>query len=181
MSIVVVWFCHSSSLAFLISAYLINVMHQFLLQWVIFFGGCLFVHTPVFFLKNTWIFCVFASVPHLVDNYAKIVDERGRNFMCDRTIPSQSLRLLMIDETKSFVTIEHTLLVSSNHAILTFTILKFLTFTSIVVQLYWFQLILNSLYISMHFLSVIWLESLVLSCYVIRWIFFYILIIVYNT
>ena len=35
------------------------------------------------------IFCVFPSVPHLVDNYAKIVDERGRNFMCDRTLPSR--------------------------------------------------------------------------------------------
>ena len=30
----------------------------------------------------------FLSVPHLVDNYAKIVDERGRNLMCDRTLPS---------------------------------------------------------------------------------------------
>ena len=42
-----------------------------------------------FFLKNTWIFCVFLSVPYLVDNYAKIVDERGRNLMCDRTLPSR--------------------------------------------------------------------------------------------
>ena len=41
------------------------------------------------FFLNTRIFCVFPSVPHLVDNYAKIVDERGRNFMCDRKVPSR--------------------------------------------------------------------------------------------
>ena len=88
MFVVVVWFCRSCSLAFLISAYLINLMHLFLLHWVICFGGYLFVHTPVFF-NNTWIFCVFLSVPHLVDKYTKIVDERGRNLMCDRTLPSR--------------------------------------------------------------------------------------------
>ena len=60
MFVVVVWFCRSSSLAFLISAYLINLMHRFLLHWVICFGGYLFVHTPVsFFLKNTWFFLCF--------------------------------------------------------------------------------------------------------------------------
>ena len=90
MFVVFVRFCHSSSLAFLISAYLINLMHHFLLHWVICFGGYLFVHTSFFFfLKNTWIFCVFLAVHHLVDNYAKIVDERGRNLMCDRTLPSR--------------------------------------------------------------------------------------------
>ena len=89
MFVVVVWFCRSCSLAFLISAYLINLMHHFLLHWLICFGGYLFVHTPIFFLKNTWTFCVFLSVPHLVDNYAKIADERGRNLMCDRTLPSR--------------------------------------------------------------------------------------------
>ena len=36
-----------------------------------------------FFLKNTFIFGFF-YVPHLADNYAKIVDERGRNLMCNR-------------------------------------------------------------------------------------------------
>ena len=54
------------------------------------------------FLKKTWAFLgfaknnlwVFLSVPHLVDNYAKIVDERGRNFMCHRTLPS---RLVSVD------------------------------------------------------------------------------------
>ena len=40
------------------------------------------------FFKNTWIFGGFLSVPHLVDKYAKIVDEQGRNFMCDHTLPT---------------------------------------------------------------------------------------------
>ena len=35
------------------------------------------------FLKNTWV-GGFLSDPHLVDNYAKNVDERGLNIMCDR-------------------------------------------------------------------------------------------------
>ena len=65
----------------------INLMHHFLLHWIICFGGYLFFHTPVFFEKYL-TFCVFPSVPHLVDNYAKTVDERGRNLMCDRTLPS---------------------------------------------------------------------------------------------
>ena len=34
-------------------------------------------------------FCVFLSVSHLVDNYVKIVDGRGRNLMCHRTLPSR--------------------------------------------------------------------------------------------
>ena len=93
--VVVVWFCRSSSLAFLISAYLINLMHHFLLHWVIcFVDYFLFIHH--FFLKNTWIFCVFLSIPHLVDNYAKIVDERGRNLMSNRTLPSRLVFLKMI-------------------------------------------------------------------------------------
>ena len=33
-------------------------------------------------------FGVFISVPHLVDNNAKIVDERSRNLICDCTLPS---------------------------------------------------------------------------------------------
>ena len=49
------------------------------------------------FLKKTWAFLgiaknnfwVLLSVPHLVDNYAKFVDGRGRNLMCHRTLPSR--------------------------------------------------------------------------------------------
>ena len=60
------------------------------------------------FLKKTWAFLgfaknnfwVFLSVPHLVDNYAKIVDGRGRNLMCHRTLPS---RLVCFCNSKSFL------------------------------------------------------------------------------
>ena len=46
--VVVVWFCCSSWLAFLILTYYSNLMHQFLLHWVICFGGYLIVHTEFF-------------------------------------------------------------------------------------------------------------------------------------
>ena len=93
--VVVVWFCCSSWLAFLILTYYSYLMHRFLLHWVICFGGYLIVHTE-FFEKDLGFFgirknnfWVFLSVPHLVDNYAKIVDGRGRNLMCHRTLPSR--------------------------------------------------------------------------------------------
>ena len=62
------------------------------------------------FLKNTWAFLgfakynfwVFLSVPHLVDNYAKIVDGRGRNLMCHCTLPSRLVEMFSI-EPASFV------------------------------------------------------------------------------
>ena len=64
--------------------------HQFiascLLYWIICFRGYLFVHTP--FFGNYLNFWGFLSVPHLVDNYAEIEDERGRNLVCNRTLPS---------------------------------------------------------------------------------------------
>ena len=56
--VIVVWFCCSSRLAFLIMADLINLMRNFLLHWVICHACDFFVHTH-FLLKNT--------VPHLVD------------------------------------------------------------------------------------------------------------------
>ena len=40
-----------------------------------------------FFFEKYLNFWVFLSVLHLVDNYAEIVDEQGRNLMCDRTLP----------------------------------------------------------------------------------------------
>ena len=71
-------------------------MHHFFYSVVICFGGHFLAHTLFFsksffgffmgILKNN--FWVFLSVPHLVDNYAKIVDERGQNLMCGRTLPS---------------------------------------------------------------------------------------------
>ena len=45
----------------------------------------LFIHQ---FFERNMNFCGSLSVPHLVDNYAKNVDERGRNIMCERTLPS---------------------------------------------------------------------------------------------
>ena len=58
------------------------------------FVGYLFAHTPIFFGKYL-NFLGFLSVPNLVDNYAKVVDERGRNLMCNRTLPS----LLVLKQT----------------------------------------------------------------------------------
>ena len=103
--VVVVWFCCSSWLPFLILTYYSILMHQCLLHWIICFGGCLIVHTE-FFGKDLGFFgirkkhfWVFLSVPHLVDNYAKIVDGRGRNFMCHRTLPS---RLVLFNNQRAF-------------------------------------------------------------------------------
>ena len=48
-------------------------------------------YTKCFFEKYL-SFWGFLSVPYLADNYAKIVDERGRNLMCDRTLPSLLVR-----------------------------------------------------------------------------------------
>ena len=57
------------------------------LSYFICFAGYLFVHTP-FFFWNYLNFWVFLYVPQLVDNYDKIVDERGRNLICGCTLPS---------------------------------------------------------------------------------------------
>ena len=46
--VVVVWYCCCSWLFFLILAYVINLMHHFLLHWVICFGGYLFVRKTIF-------------------------------------------------------------------------------------------------------------------------------------
>ena len=45
-----------------------------------------FLHT--YFFEKYLNFCCFLSVPHLFDNYAKIVDERCQNIMCKGTLPS---------------------------------------------------------------------------------------------
>ena len=46
-------------------------------------------YTSFFFRKILEFLVLFHFVPDLVDNYAKIVDERGRNLMCDGTLPSR--------------------------------------------------------------------------------------------
>ena len=107
--VIVVSFICSSRLAFLIMTDLINLMRHFWLIsfevicepldghfcghfWLIRFGvicvrGKPFVHKQ-FFKKKLEFSGGFLSVPHLADIYAKNVDERGRNFMCKRTLPS---------------------------------------------------------------------------------------------
>ena len=57
----------------------------FLLHLVIYVGGVLFVHT---LFLNTWFLVGFLSVPHLVDIFAENADERGRNFLYERTLTS---------------------------------------------------------------------------------------------
>ena len=59
---------------------------EFVLWWLPF-------RSFTIFFEKYLNFGVFLSVPHLVDNYNKIVDERGRNLLCDRTLPS----LLVVD------------------------------------------------------------------------------------
>ena len=39
-------------------------------------------------LNNIYVFKIFLSLPHLVANEVKNVDELGRNIMCDRTLHS---------------------------------------------------------------------------------------------
>ena len=59
MFVVVVWFCSSSSLAFLISAYLINLMHLFSLHWV--FGlEAIFLLIHQFFFEKYLNFLCFS-------------------------------------------------------------------------------------------------------------------------
>ena len=68
-------------------AYLINLMHHFLLH-LLFALEAIFSFIHQFFFKKKVDFLGFLTVPHLVDNYAKIVDEPVRNLMCDSTLPS---------------------------------------------------------------------------------------------
>ena len=95
VAVVVVCFWRSSWLAFLILTYYIKLMHQFLtplsyLLWRLSYRSYRIFWKRLFAKNNFW---VFLSVPHLLDNYAKIVDGRGRNFMCHRTLPSRLVYL----------------------------------------------------------------------------------------
>ena len=100
--VIVVWFCCSSWLAFLVMANLINLMLHFLTslcyqRWRLFF-----INISVWKILD-WIFGGFLSVPHLVDIYAKNVDERVRNFMCKRTLP---ILLVALNKHLSFTLFE---------------------------------------------------------------------------
>ena len=97
VAVVVVCFWRSSWLAFLILTYYIKLMHQFLtplsyLLWRLSYRSYRIFWKRLFAKNNFW---VFLSVPHLLDNYAKIVDGRGRNFMCHRTLPSRLVSTLL--------------------------------------------------------------------------------------
>ena len=83
-------FCCSSRLAFLIMTDLINLMRIFFTPPSCLHGGDLFAHTHLF-LK--------IAVPQKSKN----VDERGRNFMCERTLPS-----LLVQYLSFLVTIHET-------------------------------------------------------------------------
>ena len=61
MFVVVAWFCCSSWLAFLLLAYLMNLMHHLLLHRVICFGDSLFVHTPIVFFEKKLGFSICSS------------------------------------------------------------------------------------------------------------------------
>ena len=54
------------------------------------------------FFRKKLEFLGFLSVPHLVDNYAKIVDERGRNLMCNRKLPSLLVDFLLLEFESDF-------------------------------------------------------------------------------
>ena len=73
-------------------AYFINLMHHFFYSTELFALEAIFSFIYQFSLKNYFEkylnFWVFLSVPHLVDNFAKIVDKRGRNLICGCTLPS---------------------------------------------------------------------------------------------
>ena len=99
--VVVVWFCCSFWPAFLILTYYSNLMHQFLLHWVICFGGYLIVHTE-FFEKDLGFFGIrkkiifgFFYLFLIWSPIHKIVDGRGRNLMCHCTLPSRLVEHLV--------------------------------------------------------------------------------------
>ena len=74
-------------------------MHHFFYSTELFALEAIFSFIQQFFFFEKYLnFLCFSvphfSVPHLVDNYAKIVDERGRNLMCDRTLPSRLVRFM---------------------------------------------------------------------------------------
>ena len=89
-------------------AYLINLMHIFYFSEFFDLEAIFsFIHHSL--LEKHLNFWVFLSVPHLLDNYVKIVDEWGRNLMCNHTLPSlfvilyiSSLRVWVGQHTPKF-------------------------------------------------------------------------------
>ena len=50
--------------------------------------------------KKRYLSFWFSYVPHLVNNHAKIVDQRGRNLMCNCTLPSRLVFSILCVITK---------------------------------------------------------------------------------
>ena len=67
---------------------LINFNADFVYSTELFALDAIFLFIQILFLKNTRILGGVLSVPHLMDIYAKSAGERGRTFMCKRTLPS---------------------------------------------------------------------------------------------
>ena len=60
----------------------------FVLQDIFSFINYFFFEKKNGFFGLFWVFLGFPKIIFLVNNYAKFVHERGRNLMCDRTLPS---------------------------------------------------------------------------------------------
>ena len=88
---VIVWFCISSSLAFLLMAVRINLMRRFLLCQIICVAGDPLVRKPFFWKIFQFLSCFICSA--FDRQLCQKCDERGRNFMCERTLPSLLLNL----------------------------------------------------------------------------------------
>ena len=63
---------------------LINLIRIFFYSTEVFALEAIFFFIRQFFEK----YLNFFRSVHLVENYSKNVDERGRNFICERTLPS---------------------------------------------------------------------------------------------
>ena len=145
VAVVVVCFWRSSWLAFLILTYYIKLMHQFLtplsyLLWRLSYRSYRIFWKRLFAKNNFW---VFLSVPHLLDNYAKIVDGRGRNFMCHRTLPSRLVHLhnlVLICPISTWIVFRILALVKVLFALPIFDMLPFTSPT----ELFWLQLFRSS-------------------------------------
>ena len=81
--VLVVNACYLKFFLFIVlsSSPIINNVHQPSRVALLFFIGCLW--------NDMYVFESFLSLHHLVANLVKNVDERGRNIMCVRSLPSR--------------------------------------------------------------------------------------------
>ena len=116
--LIVVRLCCSSSLAFFIMAHLVGLLRQFLtplsyLRWRRSFCS---------YFKITWFFGGFRSNPHMVDIYAKNMDERRRNFMFERTLSSLLVCAIIQNTNTNFLSVWSKIGNSSQHVLRIFFI-----------------------------------------------------------